>query len=182
MVLEQMVVDAVLLEGRSLREVAAAFGVSKSFVDKKVAAFRRDGAAGLVRAPRTPRTNPNQMSAAIEDRVVALRKELNDLGADCGASTIRYHYGERHGDPPSTSAIYRALKRRGFVVPSPAKRPRSSYVRFEAAVPNECWQGDMTHYQLSDGTGVEILNFIDDYSRMVVACEVLEVTKANDVR
>ena len=32
MVLRQMVVDAVVLEGRSIREVARSFGVSKSWV------------------------------------------------------------------------------------------------------------------------------------------------------
>ena len=118
----------------------------------------------------------------IEDRVVRIRKELVDLGADAGAQTISVHLASRYGSTPSVSAIYRALKRRGFITPEPRKRPKASYVRFEADLPNECWQGDMTHWALADGTEVEILNFIDDYSRMVVAAEALVVTNAADVR
>jgi hypothetical protein len=40
----------------------------------------------------------------------------------------------------------------------------------------------MTHWQLVDGTGVEILTFIDDYSRRVLACEVFKTVRAPDVR
>ena len=46
------------------------------------------------------------------------------------------------------------LARRGFVVPQPQKRPRCSYVRFCAELPNECWQADTTHWALADGSDV----------------------------
>ena len=180
--LAQMVVDAVLLEGQSIRVVAARFNVSKSWVHKMVSRYRDGGAEALAPTSRAPRTNPRQMSLEVEERIVALRKELDDLGADSGAHTISVHLDARFGTTPSVSAIYRALKRRGFITDEPRKRPKASYVRFEASLPNECWQGDMTHWQLADGTGVEILNFIDDYSRLVVAAEVLVVTKSSDVR
>ncbi len=49
----------------------------------------------------------------------------------------------------------RVLRRRGCVVPQPQKRPNSSFIRFEAALPNECWQSDMTHWTLADGSPVE---------------------------
>jgi transposase InsO family protein len=32
------------------------------------------------------------------------------------------------------------------------------------------WQTDFTHYCLADGTDVEILNFLDDHSRYLLAC------------
>jgi transposase InsO family protein len=83
--------------------------------------------------------------------------------------------------PPSTSTIWRILKRRGFVTPQPHKRPKSSYVRFEASLPNETWQSDVTVFELKDGTKVEILNFLDDFSRVCVASKVLAVTKSPDV-
>ncbi len=70
----------------------------------------------------------------------------------------------------------------GFITREPRKRPKASYVRFEASLPNECWQSDMTHYQLADGTAVEILTFIDDYSRLVLGCECYGTVKAPDVR
>jgi transposase InsO family protein len=81
----------------------------------------------------------------------------------------------------STSSIQRALTRRGCVTPQPKKRPRSSFVRFEADLPNERWQSDMTHWALADGAGVEIVNFLDDHSRLCLASVALRVTRAVDV-
>jgi len=177
-----MVVDAVVIEGRSFRETAATYGVSKSWVYELVRRYRAHGPAGLSPASKRPHTNPRQMSLETEERIVRLRKELSDLGADCGAQTIAHHLQQRFDASPSPSAIYQLLKRRGFVTPEPRKRPRHSYVRFEADLPNECWQADMTHWQLRNGQGVEILNFIDDHSRMIVACEARVTVRAPDVR
>jgi hypothetical protein len=57
----------------------------------------------------------------IEDEIVALRKSLAEEGLDAGAHTIPYHLHLRHRRRkvvvPSVSSIWRALKRRGFVVP-----------------------------------------------------------------
>jgi Integrase core domain len=75
----------------------------------------------------------------------------------------------------------RVLRRRGCVTPQPKKRPKSSFIRFEASLPNECWQSDMTHWRLADGTDVEIVNFVDDHSRLCVASVAFAVTKATDV-
>jgi hypothetical protein len=46
-----------------------------------------------------------------------------------------------------------------LITPQPRRRPRSSYIRFAAAQPNECWQSDCTHWSLADGTDIEILNW-----------------------
>jgi hypothetical protein len=39
----------------------------------------------------------------------------------------------------------------------------------QADQPNECWQSDFTHWQVADGTGVEIINWLDDRSRYLLA-------------
>jgi transposase InsO family protein len=70
---------------------------------------------------------------------------------------------------PSVSTIWRILTRRGFITPQPHKRPRSSWRTFAAEQPNERWQADCTYWQLADGTSVEILNIIDDHSRLSLA-------------
>ena len=67
------------------------------------------------------------------------------------------------------ATIWRILKRKGLVTPRPHKRPRASFIRFEAKFPNETWQVDATPWQLADGTPVEILNWLDDRSRLAVA-------------
>ena len=173
--LARYVVDAVLLEGRSYRDVAAAHGVSKSWVAKVLSRFKQGGYEAIEPRSKAPHTLPFKCSVELEDQIVRLRKLLDDDGLDAGAATIHYHLSLVHDHPPSVSTIWRVLKRRGFVTPQPHKRPRSSWVRFEAALPNECWQSDMTHWQLADGSEVEIINYLDDYSRLVLASIVVAV-------
>src|SRR4249919_348584 len=176
--LARYVVDAVVVEGRRYREVARAHGVSKSWVGKLVGRFRAGGYPAIEPRSRAAKRIPHRTSDQLEDEIVALRKELAELGVDAGAATIHYHLGRRHETVPSVSTIWRVLRRRGFVTPQPHKRPRSSWIRFEAQLPNECWQSDVTHWRLADGTEVEIVNFIDDHSRLAVGSRVLATATA----
>jgi transposase InsO family protein len=171
--LARYVVEAVVLEGRSYREVARAHGVSKSWVGNVVGRFREGGYEAIEPRSRAAKRIPHRTPDTLEDEIVALRKELSELGVDAGAHTISYHLGLRHERVPSVSTIWRVLRRRGFVMPQPHKRPRSSWIRFEATLPNECWQSDVTHWRLADATEVEIVNFIDDHSRLAVASQVM---------
>ncbi|MGO8862191.1 MAG: DDE-type integrase/transposase/recombinase [Acidimicrobiales bacterium] len=178
-------VDAVLVEGRSLRSVASSIGMSKSWVAKQVTGFHAGGYEALVPRSRAPHRRPTQMPVELENEIVTLRKHLDEEGLDAGPLTIAYHLRQRHGTAPGRSTIHRVLVRRGFVTPQPQKRPRTSWTRFEAHLPNETWQADMTHWVLDDGTDegmkVEIVDFVDDYSRMVVAAVVVPVATTADV-
>ena len=178
----RLVVTAVRLEGRSKAEVARDYGVSARWIYELCRRFDLEGEAGLEPRSRRPHRSPRRTSEAIEDEIVALRKELSDLGVDAGAHTIAAHLQRRHGATvPSVATIWRILSRRGFVTPQPQKRPRSSWTRFEAAMPNERWQADITHWRLAGGTEVEILNALDDHSRFLVASDARTVFKAADV-
>lgn len=177
----QLVVTAVLVEGRSKSEVARDYGLSRRWVITLVQRYLAEGQAGLEPRPRRPRTSPSRISDELEDQIVAVRKELDQLGHDNGAQTIAEHLRRRHGHSPAGSTIWRVLTRRGFVVPQPHKRPKSSFVRFQAEQPNERWQLDITHVQLADGTDVEVLNLLDDHSRLCVGSDARRVFKAADV-
>lgn len=181
MQLARYVVEAVIREGRSYREVAAAHGVSKSWVAKMVARYREGGYEALTPRSKAPHRIPHRTPPVLEDEIVRWRKTLTDRGLDAGAATIHYHLSQSQDRVPSVATIWRVLQRRGFVTPQPHKRPKSSWVRFEAQLPNECWQADVTHWQLADGTGVEITNFLDDYSRVITASRVFRVTTARAV-
>ena len=174
-------VEAHLREGRSVAELAAAHGLHRSWIYKLLARYRAEGDAGLVARSRRPRSSPTQLGGEVEDEIVALRKSLAEEGLDAGALTIHWHLSRGGGVVPSVSSIWRVLGRRGFVSPQPRKRPRSSFIRFEADLPNQCWQSDMTHWSLADGSHVEIVNFIDDHSRLCAASVAVSVTKATDV-
>jgi transposase InsO family protein len=177
----QLVVTAVLVEGRSKSEVARDYGVSRRWVITLVQRYLAEGDAGLQPRPRRPFRSPNRTAKDIEDEVIALRKELERDGHEAGAATIAFHLQRRHGVSPAVSTIWRILSVRGFVTPQPHKRPKSSYIRFQAAQPNERWQLDITHWQLADRTDVEILNIIDDHSRLCLGSDALPVFKARDV-
>jgi transposase InsO family protein len=153
-----------------------------SWIYRLLARYREEGEAGLEPRSRRPNSSPTAISAGLEDEIVSIRKHLAEEGLDAGPQTIQVHLERRHrGFAPSVSTIARVLRRRGLVVPEPKKRPRSSYNCFEAQLPNECWQTDVTHWLLSDGTPVEVINFLDDHSRLCVASVVVEVTKTTDV-
>ena len=177
----RLVVTAVLVEGRSKAAVARDYGVSRRWVHELVRRFDTEGEAGLEPRSRRPRASPHRVSEEVEQEIVELRKLLVDEGFDAGAHTIAFHLHRRHGCAPAVSTIWRVLSRRGFVTPQPQKRPRSSFVRFEAQMPNERWQADITHWSLADGTDVEILNCLDDHARLLVASQAKAVFKAADV-
>jgi transposase InsO family protein len=181
MELAKYAVTAVLVEGRSTRAVAASTGRSKSWVARQVALFKEGGEAALEPKKRGPIVGPRHTSPELEDEIIMLRKQLGENGFDAGAKTLTYYLSQHHDHVPSLVTIHRILVRRGFVTPQPQKRPRSSWTRFESDLPNECWQSDMTHWQLEDDTPVEIINFIDDYSRAVLCSSVVSVAKAADV-
>lgn len=178
MELARYVVEAVVVEGRSCREVARAHGVSKSWVATLVGRYRSGGYEAIEPRSRAPKRIPHRTSDELEDEIVALRKDLTEQGLDAGAATIHYHLGLRHETVPCVATIWRVLRRRGFVTPQPHKRPRSSWVRFQARLPNECWQSDVTHWSLADGREVEICNVIDDHSRLAVGSGVFAVATA----
>jgi transposase InsO family protein len=144
-------------------------GVSRAVFYKYVARVRREGLDGLEERSRRPRTSPRRTSAEVEERVVRLRKELDDAGLDHGATSIQWHLG-RHDEVatvPSVATIHRILVRRGLVVPEPKKRPKATLRRFEAPAPNEMWQIDHTDWVIATGV-VKIFNIVDDHSRVTI--------------
>jgi transposase InsO family protein len=177
----QLVVTAVLVEGRGKAEVARTYGVSRRWVITLVQRFLAEGEAGLAPRSRRPHHSPGRTEQAVEDEIIALRKELDRHGHEAGAATIAAHLHQRHGTSPAVSTIWRILSVRGFVTAQPHKRPKSSWQRFVADAPNERWQLDITHFRLADGTDVEILNMIDDHSRLCIASRARRVFLAADV-
>ena len=131
------VVDAVLLEGRGAREVAAAHGISKSWIYELIKRFRAGGYEALEPRSHRPRSCPHQTPPEMVRAIVKLRSELQSQGHDAGARTIAYHLAQKSDSSPSRSTIWRILKREGLITPQPQKRPLCSRIRFEAQLPNE---------------------------------------------
>lgn len=161
----RLVITAVVIEGRKPAEVAASYGVARSWVYELVARYRREGDAAFEPRSRRPRTSPNALDPATVELIVSLRHDLARQGLDAGPHTIVWHLEHHHQRTVSAATVHRHLVKAGLVTPEPKKRPKSSYIRFEAEQPNECWQSDFTHYPLADDTDTEILSWLDDHAR-----------------
>ncbi len=164
----RLVITAVVLEGRGIREVARDYGVSPGWVSKLVARYRDEGETAFEPRSRRPHRSPRATPAETVELVIELRRRLVAAGDDGGPETISWHLAHHHGVSLSAATVGRYLHRAGLITPQPHKRPRSSYVRFAAEQPNETWQADFTHYRLAGGTDVEILCWLDDHARFAL--------------
>ena len=167
--LGRYIVDAIVLEHRSPTELARDHAISRSRIYQLLQRFGEGGYPALEPRSRRPHSCARKAGLDIETEVLRLRNELAAAGHDAGPQTILYYLQGRVAPIPSAATIWRILKRNGLVTPQPHKRPKSSFIRFEALLPNETWQLDSTPRQLADATPVEILNFLDDKSRLALA-------------
>jgi transposase InsO family protein len=171
----------VVAQQLSVTAAAAEYGISRGHLHRLLRRYRDGGLAAIEPRSRRPRTNPRRTPDQVRVRIIALRSELTGRGLDAGPVTIAWHLGREGLAIPSTSTIRRILHAAGLVTPEPRKRPRSSWIRFEASAPNELWQSDVTHWRLADGTEVEICSWLDDHSRYLLACTAFGRVGGDDV-
>ena len=179
--LGRFLVEAVVVSGASPTELARAYGISRSWLFRLLARYREGGYEAVEPRSRRPKSSPTRTSPGMVELILELRAELMEAGLDAGAQSILNYLRMRSGAAPSKATIWRILRSHGLIVAQPQKRPRSSWIRFQAELPNEMWQADATHWQLADGSGVEILNLIDDHSRFCLASVAFRTVKAADV-
>ena len=174
MTINRLVITAVITENRPVREVAATYGVSKSWIYLLLARHRREGEAAFEPRSRQPKSSPLSTPIETVDLILELREKLTATGLDAGPDTIKWHLEHHHSTVVSRATISRYLTKAGLVTPEPKKKPKSSYIRFQAAMPNETWQSDFTHYRLTrpdgrPGADCEILTWLDDCSRFALS-------------
>ena len=164
-------VVSVDVDGLNVAEFCRQHGISRwSFYELR-RRFAVEGEAALELKSRAPKTVRNRTMAVVEEAIITERKRLEAAGLDAGPATIAFHLPtvlEPGLTVPSEATIWRVLTRRGFIVPQPHKAPKHVHRSFTAERANECWQIDDTEWQLADGTGVKIINIIDDCSRVLI--------------
>lgn len=180
MQLARFLVEAVVLGKQSPNRLVREHPISRSWFYELLARYRRDGPAALEPRPHRPASCPHQVEPDVVQAILELRAELSAAGLDAGPQTILHHLAGCFDKTPSRVTIWRILKRQGLITPEPHKRPKASFVRFEAQLPNELWQTDATEWRLADSTKVEILNLIDDHSRLCLASIAVPTVKAAD--
>lgn len=166
----RLVITALFVDHQTPAEVAVRYGVHRAWVYRLKARYETEGETALEPRSRRPKTSPTALAPEVVDLIIRIRKELTDAGLDAGPETIGWHLQHHHGHQVARSTVSRHLTTAGLVTPEPRKRPKSSYVRFQAKLPNETWQSDFTHYRLTrpdgrPGAEVEIISWLDDCTR-----------------
>lgn len=165
----RLVITAITKQGLTQAEAARTYGLSEATVSRLMARYRTEGDAAFEPRSRAPKTSPGATPPETVELVLRLRKELLEAGHDAGPDTLVWHLVQHHGLTVSRATIHRILSRHGAITPEPKKKPKSAYIRFQATMPNECWQSDFTHYPLTDTDtfpkGVEIITWLDDCTR-----------------
>lgn len=162
----RVIVLSIIEGGMSRSEAARRYGVSTRWIRELLARYRAEGIDGLTPRSKAPRTSAHAYPDDIVDHILELRQTLASNGLDCGPQSIWDRLPSTHR--PSVTTIWRILRRHNKIIDQPHKRPRSSWHRFEASAPNEMWQSDFTHVRLSDGTDVEVIDWLDDHSRYLL--------------
>ncbi len=165
----------------TVSEAARRHGINRQHLHRLLVRYREGGLDALEPASRRPKSNPNATSGEVRDRIIELRRTLTASGHDAGPVTIAWHLEQDGVTAPSTSTIRRILHAAGLVTPEPRKRPKNSFIRFEATQPNGTWQSDFTHWRLADDTDIEILNWLDDHSRYLLGCTAIGRVTGPDV-
>jgi transposase InsO family protein len=165
----------------SVSEVCTRYGVHRSWVYKLLKRYEQLGIAGLEPADKAPLSHGKAVPREVRAGIIRLRHDLYSDGLDNGAKTIAYHLEQEGLYVPALSTIWRILHREGLVVAQPKKKPKAYMQRFVASQPNETWQSDFTHLWLADGSGVEVLNWLDDHSRLLLYCKAWPVVKGHHV-
>lgn len=155
--------------GSSVTAVCARLGISRDTFYRYRARLEAEGFAGTLPRSSRPRSSPSRTPAAVVSLIVAEHQRLQEQGWDHGARSIQARLQRAGVAVPSARTVHRVLVREGLVSPEPAKRPRSSFRRFEHPAPNACWQLDGTWWSLAQGEPACILRLIDDHSRLILA-------------
>ena len=168
-----------VLEGATVVDVARRNGVARQTVHDWLRRYADQGLAGLADRSSKPAGCPHETPAAVEARVVELRRAHSGWGP----RRIVHQLGVEGVAPvPGRSSVYRALVRHGLIDPTKRRRRRADYRRWERSRSMELWQMDVVgRIYLADGTELSAVTGIDDHSRFCVCARLVARATAKPV-
>jgi len=162
---------AVISDGRTVTEVAAAIGVSRQTLHFWLGRYEAEGLEGLTNRSHRPRQCPHQMPAMVEAAVLEARRRHPSWGPRRIAVEVSK---TGPGLAVTESAVYRCLRRAGLIEPDGRRRRKREWKRWERGRPNELWQMDTVGgFLLADGSHAKALTGIDDHSRFCVSARLM---------
>ena len=157
-------------DGANRSELCRRFGISRKTGYKWLHRWHQVGADGLHDQSRRPASSPKKTDPAIEQAVLAVRREHPAWGGRKIRARLQAQGIE---SPPSASTITAILRRHGLISQEESAKHRP-YGSFERAECNELWQVDFKgEFQLARGNNCYPLTILDDHSRYslgVIAC------------
>src|SRR5215213_4568873 len=162
---------AVISDGRTVTEVAAAIGVSRQTLHFWLGRYEAEGLEGLTNRSHRPRQCPHQMPAMVEAAVLEARRRHPSWGPRRIAVEVSK---TGPGLAVTESALYRCLRRAGLIEPDGRRRRKRELKRWERGRPNELWQMDTVGgFLLADGSHAKALTGVDDHSRFCVSAKLM---------
>ncbi|MFD6664467.1 IS481 family transposase [Micromonospora chalcea] len=161
-----------VLAGSTVTDVAERFGVSRQAVHRWLAWYADEGLEGLADRSSRPRSSPGRTPPEVEALICELRRNHPRWGA----RRLVFELGRRDcpGPVPSRVTVHRVLIRHGLVNPTPRRRRREDYKRWERGRPMELWQLDIVGgIRLADGGEAKVVTGFDDHSRFCVIAQVV---------
>ena len=160
---------AVIADGRTVMEVAAAWSVSRQTLHGWLVRYEQGGLEALADRSHRPGSCPHQMDPGVEVAVLEMRR----IHPGWGPRRIVFELGKQ-STTVSESGVYRALRRANLIDPSTRRRRREDWKRWERGRPMELWQMDVVGgIGLRDGTSLKCLTGVDDHSRFCVCAALL---------
>jgi transposase InsO family protein len=156
------------------------FGVSRDTFYRWKRQFAAGGPQALVNSKPCPENPRLRVSAAIEERILYVRREFG-----LGQLRISWYLARYYGLTVSSSGVFSVLRRHGLSrLPRGApKRSPSTFKRYEKEVPGHQVQIDVKFLFFNDASGRRIKRFqytaIDDATRIRALRIYREHTQAN---
>jgi transposase InsO family protein len=154
--------------GANIAELCRRFGVSRNNAYKWMERFHTHGPDGLQEQSRRPHQSPAKTHDAIEQQVVALRREHPAWGGRKIAARLK-HLGLTPVPAPSTVT---GILHRHQLITSQASDAATPWQRFEHEQPNDLWQMDFKgHFATLSGVRCHPLTVLDDHSRYLLTLQ-----------
>lgn len=137
------------------KEISSSFGISERTLRRWRKSYKAGGIAGLNPKSTKPINSSNQMSKALENKIISLKQKYPSWGA----RRIKHQFNL----PVHWTGVHRVLKRHGLLIrvkakPQPCKRFQRKHV-------DSMWQGDTFQFRIHDVGKVYVTGFTDDCSR-----------------
>jgi putative transposase len=172
------VIRLVISSPEGVNKTLRSLGIHKRTFYNWYHAYSRDGIDGLLPKGRSSR-QWNRIPHQERQLIVDVALEHTDLSPRELAVKIT----DEQQLFVSESSVYRILKSRGLIAPSPHTFiVAADQFHTKTKFPNEMWQTDFTYFKIKGWGWYFLSTILDDYSRYIVHHELCSTMKAEDVR